>query len=153
MTVDEYIPAPAAAESEEIRLLQEIADRTKREADRTHWIMIFLAGIFLIVLAAALILVPRTVRTLRSAETMIADTDSFIRNTNDFIEANTQDLMDTVSAAQTAIEEVNGLVEANAGTLTDTVTRISEIDFEGLNQSIQDLKTIIEPIASLFGRR
>ena len=42
----------------------------------------------------------------------------------------TSSSMDTVSAAQTAIEEVNGLVEANAGTLTDTVTRISEIDFE-----------------------
>ena len=49
------------------------------------------------------------------------------------------------------VENTNALIEDNAEALTDTVSQFSRIDFEGLNDSIQDLQDIISPIARLFG--
>ena len=81
--------------------------------------MAFAIGLFAVIAAAAILLVPRALSTLRSVETMV--------------------------------ENTNALIEDNAGALTDTVSQFSRIDFEGLNDSIQDLQDIISPIARLFG--
>ena len=113
-------PVPVrAGESEELELLREIAGNSKRQARGIRVIMGFAIGIFAVFAAAAVLLVPRALSTLRSVETMVQNT--------------------------------NALIEENAQGLTDTVTQISRIDFEGLNDSIQDLQDIISPIARLFG--
>ena len=111
-------PGPAV-ESEELALLREIAGNAKKQTRGIRVIMDFAIGIFAVFAAAAVLLVPRALSTLRSVETMVQNT--------------------------------NALIEENAEELTGTVTQISRIDFEGLNDSIQDLQDIISPIARLFG--
>ncbi len=108
-----------AGEGEELKLLREIAGNTRKQARGVRVIMGFVIAAFAVFAAAAILLVPRALSTLRSVETMV--------------------------------ENTNALIEENAEELTDTVAQFSRIDFEGLNDSIQDLQDIINPIARLFG--
>ena len=49
-----------------------------------------------------------------------------------------------------ASENLNKLVDENADELTAAVKSISEIDFEGLNQAITDLKNAVGPLANVL---
>ena len=113
-------PTPVqAGGSEELALLRELAGNAKKQTRGVRVIMAFAIGLFAVIAAAAILLVPRALSTLRSVETMV--------------------------------ENTNTLIEDNAEALTGTVSQFSRIDFEGLNDSIQDLQDIISPIARLFG--
>ena len=59
--------------------------------------------------------------------------------------------LSTLRSVETMVQNTNALIEENAEALTGTVEQFSQIDFEGLNSSIQDLQDIISPIARLFG--
>lgn len=45
------------------------------------------------------------------------------------------------------IEGVNALVATGQAGLEETVTKLNSIDFEALNQAIEDLAAVIEPMA------
>ena len=49
------------------------------------------------------------------------------------------------------VENINTLVESSQASLGQATAKIDSIDIETLNQSIQDLSTVIGPIARLFG--
>jgi len=49
------------------------------------------------------------------------------------------------------VENINTLVDSSQESLQQAATKIDSIDIETLNQSIQDLSTVIGPIARLFG--
>ncbi len=49
------------------------------------------------------------------------------------------------------VENINTLVESSQESLGQATAKIDSIDIETLNQSIQDLSTVIGPIARLFG--
>lgn len=49
------------------------------------------------------------------------------------------------------VENINALVASSQSSLEQATTKIDSIDIETLNQSIQDLSTVIGPIARLFG--
>ena len=49
------------------------------------------------------------------------------------------------------VENINILVESSQESLGQATAKIDSIDIETLNQSIQDLSTVIGPIARLFG--
>ncbi|MDD2459404.1 MAG: hypothetical protein PHQ83_12950 [Eubacteriales bacterium] len=49
------------------------------------------------------------------------------------------------------VENINILVESSQESLGQATAKIDSIDIETLNQSIQDLNTVIGPIARLFG--
>ena len=49
------------------------------------------------------------------------------------------------------VENINTLVESSQESLGQATAKIDNIDIETLNQSIQDLSTVIGPIARLFG--
>ena len=46
--------------------------------------------------------------------------------------------------------QLSEFITENAQTLSDAATDISEIDFEGLNQAIQDLQDAVGPFANLM---
>ena len=69
-----------------------------------------------------------------------------------------RDVQDTALAAQNTLnnidaimKDVDTLVADNSGNLTNAVTKISEIDFDRLNDSIKALSDVVSPLAKLFG--
>ena len=50
------------------------------------------------------------------------------------------------------MEEVNGLVQTSQASLEQTMEKINSVDFETLNNAIQDLSKVVQPLAKLFAR-
>ena len=83
------------------------------------------AGLFLIGLVCAVVLVPRAVATLDQAGQAL-------------VQVNSVDWQGLSEAAKKSLEEAGNALEG--------------VDVETLNQTIQDLKTVIEPLARLLQR-
>lgn len=49
------------------------------------------------------------------------------------------------------IQNINTLAETSQSGVEDTTDKISEIDLEGLNEAIEDLRSVISPLAGLLG--
>lgn len=89
------------------------------------------AGMFIIVLAAALILVPHLVHTFDTVDTAMGQLNTAMEDLD------------------TAIEDMGESLES-----VETVAAgLEELDFEGMNEAITDLKTVVEPLAKLFGKK
>ena len=48
------------------------------------------------------------------------------------------------------LDNVNSLVDTSEKSVQDTVKKIDDIDLDSLNKAINDLSTIIAPLAKLF---
>lgn len=83
------------------------------------------AGLFLIGLVCAVVLVPRVLTTLDQADQAL-------------VQVNSVDWPGLGEAAKKSLEEAGSALE--------------DVDVETLNQTIQDLKTVIEPLARLLQR-
>ena len=94
---------------------------------------------FLIILIAVIVLVPKTVRLMNSAQRTIDNMETVSEELNflflfvavKMIEDNTSQAMSDVSGAMEQIEK---------------------LDVDTLNQSIQDLKESVEKFSNLFGK-
>ena len=49
-------------------------------------------------------------------------------------------------------ENVNGVVTDNTQAVSDALEEINSIDIEQLNQAINDLSSVVRPLAQLFNR-
>ncbi len=93
------------------------------------------------VLVAALLLIPEIIKTLNTVNRVAEEVETSIEG------------VDAMVAEMTATSaNLNKVVDENAKVLNDTVTDISNIDFEGLNQAIQDLQDAVGPMASFFNK-
>ncbi len=94
---------------------------------------------FLVILIAVVILVPKTVRLMNSAQRTI-------------------DNMETVSEELKALELADAIktIEDNTSQamsdVSDAMEQVEKLDIETLNQSIQELKDSTERFSNLFGR-
>lgn len=61
------------------------------------------------------------------------------------------DLPGLVSDVNDLVENADTLVTESTENLDSVVKKIDNVDFEKLNQAIDDLASVIEPIAQLFG--
>ena len=57
-----------------------------------------------------------------------------------------------VSEVTETSENMNKVIEDNAVPLSEAVTRMSEVDYEGLNEAITDLQDAVGPLANFFNR-
>lgn len=100
-----------------------------------------MTGIFLIMLVAAILIVPRTIKTINQVNQLATQASESVTKIDEMTESIT-----------TASENLNGFIDENAETLTKATKSISEIDFEGLNQAIKDLQDTVGPMATFFGK-
>jgi len=98
-------------------------------------------GIFVVVLVAMLVLVPKVTMTLTNIDKMVADASSSVENINAMVAEMTE-----------ASKNLNQLVNDNTEPLTQAVNNMAGIDFEGLNKAITDLQATVGPMAQFFGR-
>lgn len=87
---------------------------------------------------------------------------SSVAKANDIMEQATQ----TITLADTALESItemsnsitemgdnmDTLIMENAESIETVMKKIEAVDFEGLNNAIKDLGTVIEPLANFFGK-
>ncbi len=74
-------------------------------------------------------------------EGLLADLDALLRNVDGLV-GNVDSLVENADALVAGIQQDMG----------QTLEKINAIDFEKLNQAIEDLAAVIQPIAKLFGR-
>lgn len=96
-----------------------------------------------IIFAVALtILVPKIVVTLEQVNQVTTEAQTVVTSAQQSLK-NVDELMNNV----------NGVVDDNSEYINEAMKDISNIDFEGLNQAINDLKNVVEPLAKLFGAK
>lgn len=125
---------------EEVRLL-------RKQAFWTRLTALFMAGIFLVALVTAMILVPQATAVMTGAEKTLEEVNVGVEELNK-------------TATQLSKIDFEGLVDdtqkmVNDGSegIAQAIEKIQEMDIEGLNDAIGDLGAIVDPLAKLFGRR
>ena len=91
-----------------------------------------------VVIVCVAVLMPRVLQTFDQADAILAD-----------LEAVTSQLAESLPQM---IEDLNALVSGSRDGISEAIGKIAAIDIDSLNESIQDLKTVIEPLARLLGR-
>ena len=106
----------------------------KKQLNMMKALMFAMAGIFLTLLIAVAVLVPKLALTLDNANVALEQI-SF-----------TADQMDDV------LISVEALVEDSSEGVTQALENMNSIDFEKLNKSIDDFNSVVSPLSSFLGR-
>ena len=91
-----------------------------------------------VVIVCVAVLMPRVLQTFDQADAILAD-----------LEAVTSQLAESLPQM---IEDLNALVSGSRDGISEAIGKIAAIDIDSLNEAIQDLKTVIQPLARLLGR-
>ncbi len=128
--------------NEVLEQLKEIRDLNKK---RVFWsrITAVLMAVFVILTATV---VPTLISTLKIAsDTMITANDTLIQ-----AQSIMTDLTTTVEMMETPLDSVTKLVNDSSKSIVESFDNINSIDFEGLNQAIEDLGNVVEPLSHFF---
>lgn len=96
--------------------------------------MLSTTGIFITLLIAIIILVPRITTTLTEVNLAIGQ------------------ISNTMVQVEEVFESVKRLVEESEEGLGVAIDSMNSIDFKGLNQSITDLGNVVSPLADFFSK-
>lgn len=96
--------------------------------------MLSTTGIFITLLMAIIILVPRITTTLTEVNLAIGQ------------------ISNTMVQVEEVFESVKRLVEESEEGLGIAIDSMNSIDFKGLNQSITDLGNVVSPLADFFSK-
>ena len=120
-------------------LLIEMRDMSKKRLFFQRISACCLAGIFLILLLAVVIILPKAVKTLSGIDNVMTKAGNSLSE----IDTMAKEITTTTTA-------LNELVTKNGPNLSEAVTSMSNIDYEGLNTAITDLKDSVGPFAGIM---
>ncbi len=146
--MDSSIMENQKIETAENDVMKTLLEKTQKQLFYTKILAGAAGGMFLILLIAALLVVPKAVSVLTQAEAVMADAQGLLETADTAI-SNISAMSDEVTQVS---KSLNGFVTDNAQTLTDAATDISNIDFEGLNGAIRDLQDAVGPFARMMNR-
>lgn len=125
-------------------MLEDLRKSNQEQADyaKRAWIMSLISTIAVIVVAVFILvygafLMPKVNRMLAEAETSIQNIEQI---TNKVAKVDFEGL----------IGDVGSLVTTTEKDLESTMKQIEKIDFEQLNNAIQDLSDVVQPLANFF---
>lgn len=122
--------------TEDRELLAELLRYEKKEvrhARISSFASIVLAAVLVVAVAVT---VPRAVETVRHAEETLSQVDAFLEETDGLVEE-----------VHTLVENTNAVIVNNTDAVTEAVTKLNGVDFDSLNQAIQDLADAVAPLA------
>ena len=128
-------------------LLAAILQQTRKEARASRVAATACTGIFVAMAIALLVLLPRTVETLSIANAVMRDANEAVTEANTLVKSAQRSL----EGLDQAIANIDGVVVSNADYVTEAMEHLNGIDFDGLNNSIKSLETVIAPLARLMG--
>lgn len=130
----------------QLEIMEKNMKMNVKQAHRSLLAMIFTGGIFLVLLVAACIVVPPAIQTLNNVNTAINQLNGTVEQAN----ASLSQIDDMTASITRTSDNVNKLVEDNTEDLTNSVEKLSEIDYDALNESVQDLKTSAAGLAKVM---
>lgn len=150
--VNPAVPETAGGQSTGGSLNEDAISQLIKKTDKQlRWMRIMCisaVAVAVMLLFVCGIIVPKAVHTLTEVNSLMEEASVLMDNANTTLAG-----IDSMSKEITdAADGINGLVETNADVLTDSMTKLNSIDFEGLNQAIADLQTVVEPMANFFGK-
>lgn len=99
--------------------------------------------------AAFVLLIPKAVIALNEVSHLTSEAEYTLQQIDDM----TAQAQTSLSNIDTMVANVNSIVTDNTDYVNDAMRDLNSIDFEGLNQAISDLESVVEPLAKLFGRK
>lgn len=97
-------------------------------------------GIFVILAIAVIVLVPKISMTLSKADTALTNANTTLTQVNEL-----------AKNAETTMSNLDTVLGQSSEGIASTMEKLNAIDFEGLNQSIEDLGNVVSPMAKFFG--
>lgn len=132
----------------EAEMWKELLEKTKKQLLYTRVLAAAAVGMFLIMLLAAVVVVPKASAALSQISDVMVRVQGLAENADSAVTG-----IQKMSGEVTAVSQsLNEFVTDNAQTLTEAAKDISQIDFEGLNQAIQDLQDAVSPLAKMMNR-
>lgn len=121
-----------------IRELREESEKErnqlKKQLNMMRVLMFAMAGIFCILIITLATLVPQITTTLDTANRAL------------------EDISYTAARVNEVFASVETLVEDSSIGVTEAIEKLNSINFEGLNQSIEDLGKVVSPLSEFFSR-
>lgn len=128
--------------NEVLEYLKQIKETNKK---RLFWSRLT-AVLMAVLVALFACCVPAVLNTLRTAQnTMTTANDTLLQ-----AQSIMTDLTDTVATMEDTLASVTKLVNDSSESLVTAFDNINSIDFEGLNQAIEDLGNVVEPLSNFF---
>ena len=121
-------------------------ERMNKQLFYTRILAVAALGLFLVFFLSAVIVVRRVCGTLKQVNSLAENATGTLDAANQAL-SEVSKMSGEITGVSTQLSE---FITENAQTLSDAATDISEIDFEGLNQAIQDLQDAVGPFANLM---
>ena len=141
----------------EKELLSQIRDLQEKKLKVEKRTSKLLFALTLIILIAVVVMVPATLmlfnkvtQTVDKANGAIDDITATVQRAETTLDG----IDEMTESASQAASNMNQLVEENSKTLNESIKALSEVDYEGLNEAINDLKSAASSMAevmSVFG--
>lgn len=135
-------------------LLRDIRDENVKEQKYTkkllHWMQLTMSIMMVVIIVLTFGIasyVPKINQLIDEANTLVVSTEGVMDN----LEVVTTELAKV--DYEGTINNVNGLVVDSQKSVNEAMEKITAIDFEGLNNAISDLESVISPLAKLFGKK
>ncbi|MCR5773850.1 MAG: hypothetical protein K6G42_02075 [Lachnospiraceae bacterium] len=144
----------AGSESME-ELLRQILEADKKEVKYAKRAALFMMGLFIVFLVAAIILVPKVVVTLSNVNTAVISASETMKKADETVKS-ADEALDNINKMSGSItktsDNMNTMITDNSKSLTEAVENMNSIDFEGLNKAIQDLQDAVGPFAKFMNK-
>jgi len=127
-------------------LLLDLAKEQRRTSRYTKLIGVSCVGICVAVCISLAVIVPKVLSTLSNVNKTVDSAYTVEENASNMI-VSAQESLDGIDVM---IENVDSVVVDNTESVTEALAKLNDVDFDTLNQSIQDLHSVIEPLAKMF---
>ncbi|MCI7596664.1 MAG: hypothetical protein MSS92_10685 [Lachnospiraceae bacterium] len=109
-------------------------NQLRKQINMMRVLMFAMAGVICILIVTLATLVPQISTTLDTANRAL------------------EDISYTASRVNEVFASVETLVEDSSTGVTEAIEKLNSINFEGLNQSIEDLGKVVSPLSEFFSR-
>ena len=129
-------------------LAAKIYENSRRALTFQKFSAICMAGIFALLLITVIIVVPKAMSVLNATNDLVVKAQSTIDNAD----ATLEDISSMAESLQQAGDKMDQILADNEAVLVESMDKISNIDFDGLNEGIHDLQEAVGPFASFMSR-
>ena len=122
-------------------LLIEIARQQRKEAKSGRISAIAMICLVVAFVIALSVFVPLAANTLEKVNTTLTEAEN--------VAVSAQESLDEIDEM---VNNFNGVIVDNTDSVNDALKKVGEIDVQSLNKSIEELASILDPLARLFGK-
>ena len=123
-------------------LLVELIKYEKRDAKRTGIVAVSMAAIAIVFVVSAILVVPQVLNTLSQIQTTLSEATSLVGKAEDSLEV-----------MNDMIGSVDKVLSDNTEAMEEAITKIGDIDVDGLNDSINDLREVTSALSKTITGR